>query len=133
MFSGEGTVYVFCEAFDLPALWAAGRLRSRGVRTEIFSAQLLEAALSWNHSITSDGDAHVELVLADGRTISSAREPAGVLNRLLQVPRSRIDQVGGEDKEYATQEMSALFLSWLSAWPGPMINKPRPEGLCGRW
>jgi hypothetical protein len=31
------------------------------------------------------------------------------------------------------QEMYALYLSWLYALPGPLINRPTPQGLCGNW
>src|SRR5262245_11465820 len=29
--------------------------------------------------------------------------------------------------------MNALFLSWLEALPGPVVNPATPQGLCGRW
>ena len=28
--------------------------------------------------------------------------------------------------------MMALFMGWLDALPGPMLNSPAPECLCGR-
>jgi hypothetical protein len=38
---------------------------------------------------------------------------------------------GGPDRDYAIQEMQALYLSWLYALPGPKLNPPTPQGLCG--
>ena len=125
-------ILVFCDTADLPALWAAGRLGARGLAVDIVTAQVLESALKWHHRITADGEASVTIELADGRRISSDA-PAAVLNRLSQAPRSRVDRVGGEDRDYAAQEMSALFLSWLEAMPGPLVNRPTPQGLSGRW
>ena len=125
-------ILVFCDTFDLPALWAAGRLTARGIAVDVVTAQVLESALQWRHTIAADGDAHVAIELADGRRISSD-SPAAVLNRLSQVPRTRVDHVGGDDRDYAAQEMGALFLSWLEAMPGPLVNRPTPQGLSGRW
>jgi hypothetical protein len=125
-------IYVFCDTADLPALWAAGRLRARGLTVEIVSAQVLEAALTWRHRVSADGVAGVTIELADGRRISS-EAAAAVLNRVSHVPRSRVDRVGGEDRDYAVQEMNALFLSWLEALPGLVVNPATPQGLCGRW
>jgi hypothetical protein len=99
---------------------------------DIVTAPVLEAALTWRHGISADGAAGVAIQLADGRRISSD-EPAGVLNRISHVPRSRVDRVGGADSDYAAMEMNALFLSWLEALPGPLVNPPTPQGLCGRW
>lgn len=125
-------ILVFCDMADLPALWAAGRLRARGLAVDIVTAQVLESALKWRHGISAGGEATVEIELVDGRRISSSR-PAAILNRLWQAPRSRVDRVGGDDRDYAAQEMSALFLSWLNALPGPIVNRPTPQGLSGRW
>lgn len=125
-------IYVLCDLVDRPALWAADRLRRRGRRVEVVTAQVLECALRWRHALSPAGEATVTIDLADGRTISSAA-PAGVLNRLSHGPRARVDRVGGEDRDYAAQEMNALFLSVLEAMPGPMVNAPTAQGLCGRW
>jgi hypothetical protein len=125
-------IWVFCDTTDLPALWAAGRLRARGLAVEIATAPVLEAALSWRHPLSADGEAAISITLADGRRIDS-RTPVPVLNRLTHVPRLRVDAVGGADRDYAAQEMGAFFLSWLEALPGPVVNRASPQGLGGRW
>jgi hypothetical protein len=99
---------------------------------EIAAAPVLEAALVWRHGVSAGGEADVTIQLADGRRIDS-RSPAAVLNRLTQAPRQRVDAVGGDDRDYAAQEISALFLSWLEAMPGPVVNRATPQGLSGRW
>ena len=37
------------------------------------------------------------------------------------------------DREYAMQELTSFYLSWLQALPGVVINRPEPQGFCGRW
>src|SRR5262249_31990250 len=37
------------------------------------------------------------------------------------------------DCEYASQELTAFFMSWLYALPQPVINQPTPQGLTGPW
>lgn len=125
-------VLVFCEIADLSALWVANRLRARGVIVDVISAAALGSALRWEHRLTSAGEASVVLDLGDGRTLSSF-QPVGVLNRLTYVPAERLDRVAGPDRDYAVQEMNALFLSWLNALPGPVVNRASPQGLGGAW
>ena len=50
-------ILVFCDTFDLPALWAAGRLAARGIAVDVVTAQVLESALQWRHTIAAD-DGH---------------------------------------------------------------------------
>lgn len=125
-------VLVFCEITDLAALWVADRLQARGVAVDVVSAPALGSALCWEHRLASTGEASVTIDLGDGRTLSSA-EPVGVLNRLSFVPTGRLDRVAGPDRSYAVQEMNALFLSWLNALPGPVVNRASPQGLGGAW
>src|SRR3954469_23479115 len=126
------TVWVLCDVTDVSALWAVGKLQERGIRIELATAPALGAAATrWEHRIV-DGKAHVEVTLPDGRVISSA-EPVGVLNRLTGVPMERLARIGGADYDYAMQEATALYVSWLHALPGPVLNPPAPQGLSGTW
>src|SRR5258705_12842327 len=109
-------ILVFCETSDLPALWAAGRLRARGLAVDIVTAPVLDCALKWRHAISAGGDAQVAIELADGRRISSD-QPAGVLNRLNYAPRGRLEAVGGEGADFAPPAMDAFFLPCLVALP----------------
>jgi hypothetical protein len=125
-------ILVLCEVEDFAGLWAAGRLKARGLSVEIVTAPVVSCALRWEHRIDSSGTASVAIELGDGRKVCS-RDRVGVLNRLSFVPTARFDQVAGIDRDYAVQEMNALFMSWLHALPGPMVNRPSPQGLCGSW
>ncbi len=122
-------VLVLCEPFDTAAYWAAAQLQARDVPTQLITGGELERAVRWEHRISRTGAATVTLTLADGRTVSSVDAP-GVLNRLGYIQGQSL---GGPDRDYAIQELNALFLSWLHAMPGPMLNRPKPQGLGGLW
>lgn len=98
---------------------------------DIVTAPVLASTLRWEHRVSNLG-ATIDIDLPDGRHLSSS-ESIAVLNRLSFVHTGRLDAVGGLDRDYAVQEMQALFLSWLHALPGPVVNRPTPQGLGGRW
>ena len=87
--------------------------------------------IRWDHRIGRSGIV-LELDLADGRRFSR-KDSTGVLNRLSYLPSAWVQRVGGPDRDYALQEMYAFFLSWLHSLPGPLLNPPVPQGLCGNW
>lgn len=125
-------VLVLCEEHDASALWAAEGLRQRTMGpVDVVTGSMLAGALSWEHRIRGDV-AEVEITLTDGRRISSGR-PRPVLNRLSFVPTDRLEAAGDDDRHYASQELHALFLSWLWAHPGRMLNRPSPPFLAGHW
>lgn len=124
-------VMILCEIGDGAALWAAGRLQERGIRADLVTAAALGAARRWEHRITGT-DVRTSITLPDGRVLDSAgAEP--ILNRLSYIPTERLRAVSGADYGYAMQELYALYLSWLAGWPGRVINRPVPQGLCGNF
>lgn len=125
-------VLVICEDWDFAALWAADRLRSRGLAVEILTGVELAAAERWEHRLGEAG-ATFALTLAGGERRVSSGEVRGTLNRLSFVPSAWLQRIGGPDRDYAIQEMHALYLSWLAALPGPVLNRPTPQGLSGNW
>jgi hypothetical protein len=96
----------------------------------VFSEHLAFARL-WEHRVGA-GSATVKIVLPDGRTICSSRV-RGALNRLLAPPLNLVEIGAPSDRDYATGEMTAFYLSWLYGLPGAVINRPTPQGLCGAW
>ncbi len=126
----ERTVVVLCEPTDFDALWAARGLRRRGARVELVGSQALGCALGWEHRLGRE-PASVSITLHDGRTIDSGQDVA-VLNRLGGTPSAHL-AAAEDDRDYARQELHALFLSWLSALPGPVVNRPTPQSLSGGW
>ncbi|HEV2753193.1 MAG TPA: hypothetical protein VGV36_05080, partial [Solirubrobacteraceae bacterium] len=117
---------VLHDPLDASAAWVAGGLRARGLEVEAVSSRDLLRARRWHHRVDSDG-ATVEITLADGRVVRSA-QLRGVVNRLTTVPPLEAPVVPA-DREYAEQERQALWLSWLEALPGPVLNRPTPQGL----
>ena len=121
---------LLCEPSDAPALWAWRALRSRGLELELVTSEALAAPARWEHRI-EDGRPSTRVDLADGRRLDS-RELRGVLNRLVTGPQPPAGAVAA-DRDYAQQELWALWLSWLAGLPGPMLGRPGPQGLCGPW
>lgn len=121
---------MICSAQDTSALWAYHGLRARGLHPlELLTAEMLTTSARWVHTVGVDG-AHFNVTLADGRVIDN-RYVKGVVNRLTHVPLDHLH--GAPDFEYATQEYTAFFMSWLKALPGPIFNGTESQGLSGTW
>lgn len=123
-------ILVLCHEGDASATWAAEALRRRGLSPTVLTGSDLAAIRGWRHTVAPDGTAACTLRLACGDLLSSG-DVQGVLNRLIGVPWAWLRQIGGPDRDYAAQEMQALYLSWLHTMPEPMLNRPTPQGLCG--
>jgi hypothetical protein len=95
------------------------------------TADVLVTALRWEHRLSSAG-VTARVTLADGRLIDTD-QTRGVLNRLVALPDAHLRLAAPRDREYARQEFLALFLSWLQTLPGPVLNRPTPQGLSGPW
>jgi hypothetical protein len=122
---------VLCASTDVTGIWAYQGLKRRGLPAELVTAELLVYSARWEHSV-SDAGATVRAVLPDGREICSARV-RGTLNRLAYLPTAHLERAAPSERDYAIQEWTAFFLSWLSCLPGPMLNRPTPQGLSGSW
>jgi hypothetical protein len=123
------SVTLLCEEQDLSALWLTSRLQGRGVAVDLVTAAALEAATRWEHRLER-GEVKSAVTLPDGRVLTFGPSDA-LLNRLTRPPSDRIDRVAGDDRDYALQEMTALYLSWLASLPGIVVNRPTPQGLGG--
>lgn len=124
---------VLCAAEDRSALWAAERLRARGLKSiEVLTPELLTYSFRWQHRLGNTGPPSIEFTLADGRQITGG-EIRGVLNRISALPAHLVESLTPADRMYAIQEWTALHVSWLSALSVPVINLPGLQGLCGAW
>lgn len=122
----------FCDSTDQAALWAVEGLRARGLAPlACVSPDLLARSRSWVHRVNGAG-ADIAITLADGSMVEG-EAVRGVLNRLVAVPYEPLRYVDPEDREYASQELTAFFLSWLHALPGPVLNRATAQGLSGSW
>lgn len=121
---------IACNPGDVAAFWAARRLAERGLEPlELVSAEALAYSPRIEHRLGA-GAPSVRIDLADGRRIAG-EEVRGLLNRLTHPPMGHLGVAPQREREYAMQEVSALFLSWLTAMPGPVLNRPAPFGLAG--
>lgn len=122
---------VLAPEVDEAARWAAERLPGAGLDPLclVTDADLVHA--TWDHRVDDDQVA-TRLTLTDGRVLVST-EVEGTLNRLVHVPIGLITALSPADRDYAFHEWSALFLSWLSSLPGPILNPPETRGLGGAW
>jgi hypothetical protein len=84
----------------------------------------------WSQRIGNNGD-RVEVALRDGRLIRSDGV-YGTLNRLLYPPQGDLLLIQAADRGYVFHELMAVFMGWLGALPGPMLNPPAPDCLSGR-
>lgn len=124
---------LLCNSHDRSALWAAGRLRTRGIEPLlVLTPELLHYGRRWEHRLDPDGSASVAFTLADGREVNG-RDVRGVLNRIPAVPSHLLAHLVETDRAYAQQEWTAFHMSWLASLPVPVLNLPVAEGLCGAW
>jgi hypothetical protein len=123
---------VLSERGDLDAQWAQrGLLARRFEPVELVTVDELVAARRWEHRLGVEHGT-VTIELSDGRVIEGG-QVRGALNRLVAIPSSLVERAVPTDREYATQELYAFFLSWLAALPGRILNDPTPQGLSGCW
>lgn len=124
---------VLCTSDDHPALWAAERLRARGLTPlVVLTPELLHHSFEWQHRLDNDHPPSVAFTLADRRRIRG-EAIRGVLNRIAALPPRLVEALPPSDRAYALQEWAALHISWLSSLPAPVLNLPVIHGLCGAW
>jgi hypothetical protein len=117
---------------DESALWACQALKAGGLTPlEHVTPGRLGQGLRWEQRLGVDG-AGVDIQLSDGLTITGDTV-RGVLNRLVSVPFETLRHAHPADRDYAAQELTAFFVSWLYCLPCPVLNRPTPQGLSGAW
>jgi len=123
---------VLCEPSDAAALWAFQGLRARRLSPlELVGVGELLRAQRWEHRLNAD-EVNTRITLADGRTIEHDAV-RGVLNRFTYIDQRYFSAAPRDDQIYATQEMTALFMSWLAALPCPVLSRGGAQGLSGSW
>jgi hypothetical protein len=121
---------VLCSLEDREAHWAYRELRAVGLDPlRAVSDMALAMPTELEHRVGTD-ETWCRLQLADGLVLSSAGLD-GVLNRITSVPAMHVLSALPPDRDYAMQELHALYLSWLAGLPCPVLNRPTPLGLCG--
>jgi hypothetical protein len=72
-----------------------------------------------------------EVRLADGTVLGPSLR--GTLNRVTRLPSAHLGATHATDRDYLLQELHAVLVSLLHAWPGVVIGRAHPRGLCGAW
>ena len=117
---------------DVSARWALDALKKLGVTPlEWVQTESLLNARSWEHTIGETG-VSTNVQLPNGRAVTNS-ELKGILNRMSGPPSNQTQLAVAADQEYAQSELTAFYLSWLYALPCPVVNRPTPQGLSGRW
>lgn len=123
--------WVFCSGDDDSGLWVSKGLRECGLAPlEVATCEHLATAVRWEHRI-SNSETLIEIELRDGRTLRSD-QIAGVVNRMTVVPSSLIDVARADDRDYALQEFTAFFMSWLHSLPGTGAESSDGARVVGR-
>lgn len=127
----ESCWLVACGTGDAPALWAFRGLSRLLPRVELVTAEVLACSLRWQHRLDARGT-RTTIELAGGQVIRHDRLN-GVLNRLTAVPAIAFSGAQPCDREYAAEEMLALWASWLHSLPCPVINRPSGQFASPAW
>ena len=114
---------------DTSALRLAARVRASGAPCQIVTAEALSFAKRRTHTTSSDGT-HTVIELADGTAIEDAGM-SGVLNRCWRPPDLAWQQASSTERAYASAELHAFMVSWLSSLAAPVRNRPVDDSLAG--
>ena len=125
------TWLVLCGHDDVVARWAHEQLRALNAETVELVTDVDLVGAGWDHRVGDDAVV-TEIHLSDGRTLGSGGI-RGTLNRLTHAPPALAGMLAPADREYGHTEFSALWLSWLAALDGPVLNPPTTRGFSGAW
>jgi hypothetical protein len=72
-----------------------------------------------------------EVRLGDGTVLGPNLR--GTLNRVARLPSAHLEATPSTERGYLLQELHAVLVSLLYAWPGVVVGRADPRGLCGVW
>ncbi len=123
-------IVFLCSPGDVSARWFVAELvRQHGVAAQIITPQELVYAPDMQHRL--DGaEAFSSVTLKSHGTLDSA-SITGVVNRLEYLPDAHLANVTATDRAYMQQELLAIWSSWISALPCPVINRPTAISMSG--
>jgi hypothetical protein len=124
--NGSGRVLrriVLCSPGDATATWLAAELGFATVTIDslVYSPRIV-------HRVC-DGVPTTSISLHDGRLIDADLEM--LLNRVQELPTGHLDRLCASDRNYANQELHAIFASILYGLPGKVLNRGSVNGLSG--
>jgi hypothetical protein len=123
---------VLAQDGDVEARWLADQLRAEASRpVELIEAGELVHECRWEHRIGTELTSS-RLVVGDAKVIGSGHVD-GVVNRLIWLSADGFEGAPPGDREYASNELFALGLSWLESLGPRVLNRPAGAGLSGAW
>jgi hypothetical protein len=121
---------ILCHPDDRPALWLARSLTASGVpEVTVVSVEELVYSRTITYRMSGSGDTGT-VRLGDGRVLRP-ESIGGLVNRIRYLPTRHFARANADDRAYATAELSAFLLAWLSGIPGRVLNPARPFALGG--
>jgi hypothetical protein len=109
--------------------WVRDGLRARGFDgVRAVSVDALVYSTSITHRVTTAATS-TEIVLHDGTVVGPGLR--GTVNRVGYLPARHLDRAAPVDRDYAIQELYALFTSILHGLPGRTVNPAGSRGLSG--
>ncbi|WP_029135891.1 hypothetical protein [Nakamurella lactea] len=128
---------ILCPLDDLDALAFAHRATAEGTGCRILTAEALSFAGRRSHRIVSPvrgSGAPISVrteIEALGLPPINDEQVSGVLNRLIEPPASAWRRATAVERDYATAELFAFTISWLSGFECPVRNRPTASCLAG--
>jgi hypothetical protein len=117
---------------DVEARWLADQLRTETTgHVQLIEAGELVHECRWEHRIGTTVTSSL-LITGDGTVIDSG-DVDGVVNRLIWLSAEGYEGAPPGDREYASNELFALGLSWLESLGPRVLNRPAGAGLSGPW
>ena len=114
---------------DATALRVAAALRARHADDSVARVTMRDLAQAHEFTQTLDGPrSRTTIRLRTGLTLDSD-EIGVVLNRLRHVSVPQFTRSDRTDREYATMEMYALLISWLTSLRCPVVSRGGSSGL----
>lgn len=115
---------------DRTAMAVFARLSQRHgpQQVRLISADALIYAPRWRHHLQGP-TLETTIDLTDGTAIES--DQLGVVFNRLRYAEP-LQFTAAADRQYASMELYALWLSWLESLPCPVLNAPEPQGLGDR-
>jgi len=120
---------VLTQLEDASALRLAARIRASGTPCQIVTAEALSFAKRRTHTVSSRGT-YTVIELTDGTVIEDA-SVSGVLNRCWRPPDLAWRHASTSERAYASAELQAFMVSWLSSLDVPVRNRPVGDSLAG--
>ncbi len=123
-------IVFLCSPGDISARWFVASLRhDHGIAAQIITPQELVYAPDMEHRL--DGIDTFSSVALKSHGMLDSSSITGVVNRLEFLPDAHLARVSVTDRAYIQQELLAIWSSWISALPCPVINRPTAISVTG--